>query len=41
MIILLGFLPPRHERRNWLKYVGLQISVVKFDVNDGVSLSSL
>ena len=37
MLILLYFILPSKERRHWLKYVGIRISVAKFDVNGGVS----
>ena len=39
VIILLDFLPPIHERRHWIKSVGIRVSVTEFDVMDDLSLS--
>ena len=39
IIILIDFLPPIQERCHWIKYVGVCVSVEKFDVDDSVSLS--
>ena len=39
VIIIIDFLPPIQERRHLLKSVGIRISVAKFEINDGVSLS--
>ena len=39
MLTLLDFHPPIQERRHWLKYIGIRISVANFDVNYGFSLS--
>ena len=38
VLILIGLIPPGQERRHWLKSVGIDISIAKFYVNDGVSL---
>ena len=38
VLILLGFLPSIQEHIHWLRYVGICISVVDFDVDDGISL---
>ena len=39
MLILLGFLLLSQEICHCLRYIGVHISVAKFDVDDGVSLS--
>ena len=38
LLIFIDSLPPRQERRHWLILGGIHVSVVKFYVNDGVSL---
>ena len=37
-IILLDFLPINQECRHWLKFLGIRVSVTRFDVDDGISL---
>ena len=39
MLILLDINPTIHELCHWLKYVGVCISIAKFDVNYGAILS--
>ena len=39
MLILIDFIPYIQERCHWIKYVGVHVSVTKFDVNDGISMS--
>ena len=39
VLILIDFLPLIQERRDWLKYAGIRVSVVKFDIDNGVILS--
>ena len=39
VFILLDFIPPSQERWHCLKYVGIRISFIEFDVKDGASLS--
>ena len=41
VLILLYFLPPIQEHCHWLKLVGIRISVVKVDVDYGMSMSVL
>ena len=39
VIILLDSFQPIQELHHWLVYLGIRVSVAKFDDNDGVSLS--
>ena len=39
VLVLLDCFPPSQERRHWLIFLGIRISISKFDINDGFSLS--
>ena len=38
VLILLDCFPPIQELHHWLIFVGIRVSIDKFDVNDGFSL---
>ena len=38
VITFIDFFPPSQERRHWLIFLGIRVSVSEFDVNNGFSL---